>query len=264
MVDSLAEDEKEPAHGHILEAIVTRSGEVTLLAWTGRSSKCNSCLPSSPVVYSQNPFVPPGLSQAELENRTNALRPAFPRTDAVVIYERLTRLQPVRFAHFRLHLPCIVFGITRLRKAEENVYLAETTGLGDVEFTTVDALPIGEPRRLVFVDTRIHGFHGSDGVATWEDGSEVDSNSDLGNGNADMDAELVRVPIIEEAPPAPPDLYTRALQLIARLEQPFIALLLLQQSDGSYKRVATDQEIVVDGTGERFPMDVRVEVLEIL
>ena len=58
-------------------------------------------------------------------------------------------------------------------------------------------------------------------------------------------------------------MYTRALQLIVRLEQPFIALLLLQRSDGSYKRVATDQEIVVDGTGERFPMDVHAEVLEI-
>ena len=35
-------------------------------------------------------WAPPGLSQAELENSTNALRGAFPRSDAVVIYEHPT------------------------------------------------------------------------------------------------------------------------------------------------------------------------------
>ena len=179
---------------------MTRSGEVTLLVWTGRSSKCNSCLPSSPAAYIQRPFVPPGLSQAKLENSTDGLRAASPRSDAVVIYERLTRLQPVRFSHCCLHLPCIVFCRTHLRKVEVNVYLTETTGLGDVEFTTADALPIGERRRLVFVDTRIHGFHMSDSMTRWEGRSEADSNPDPGNSNADMDAGLVRVPIIEEVP----------------------------------------------------------------
>ncbi|KAG9309663.1 hypothetical protein JVU11DRAFT_10332 [Chiua virens] len=48
MVSPLPENEKEPAHGHILEELITRSGDVTLLAWTGKSSTCNSCLPSSP------------------------------------------------------------------------------------------------------------------------------------------------------------------------------------------------------------------------
>ena len=270
MVSPLTEDEKESAHGRILEAIVTRSSEVTLLAWTGKSSKCNSCLPSSPAVYSSHQFVPLFLPRAELEKRTSELRAVFPVIDAMVIYGRLTRPQPVRFAHFHLHFPCVVFGVTDLRKVEEKVYLAQTTGLGDVEFTTADALPLKEPRKLVFVDARIHGLQKPhSGAFIWEErlAPNAESKSDLGS-SGDTDAELVHESIIEEAPPSPPpaasDPYTRALQLIAHLEQSFGALLLLQQSDGSYKRVAADHEIVVRGTGENFLKDIRVEVLEIL
>ncbi|KIK15331.1 hypothetical protein PISMIDRAFT_115314, partial [Pisolithus microcarpus 441] len=39
------------ALGHLLEEIVTRFGEVTVLAWTGKSSSYNSCLPASISVY---------------------------------------------------------------------------------------------------------------------------------------------------------------------------------------------------------------------
>ena len=266
MVSQLAEEEKEPTHGHILEEIVTRSGQVRLLEWTGKSSTCNSCLPSSPAVYSQHPFVPPCLEQDELDKRTDELRAVFPLVDALVIYDRVTRLQPVRFAHFRLLLPCIVFGVRSLRKEQENVYRAKTAELGDVGFTTADSLPLEEPRRLVFVDLRIHGLLEPRGTATWEDRLESDavSISDLENNAAGADGELLHAPIIEEVPSAPLDIYTRALHVIAHLGQPFSALLLLQQSDGAYRRVAADHEIVVRGTGKKVPKDIRVEVLEIL
>ena len=265
MVGPLAEEEKESAHGRILEEIVTRSGEVALLLWAGQSSVCNSCLPSSPTVYSNHPFTPPRLEQAELDRRAEELRAVIPLTDALVIYDRLIRLQPVRFAHFRLHLPCIVFGVTRLRQEEENVYISETIGLGDVKFTATDPLPLKKPRRLVFVDTRIHGLQKTRGLATWVNvlESDAESNPDLVD-SADTDVELTHAPIIEEVPATPSDVYTRALHLVAHLEQPFIALLLLQQSDGSYKRIAADHEIVVRGTGSNFANDIHVEVLEIL
>ena len=269
MVSQLAEEEKEPTHGHILEEIVTHSGQVSLLAWTGKSSTCNSCLPSSPAVYSRHPFVPPCLEQDELDKCTDELRAVFPLVDALMIYVRVTRVQPVRFTHFRLLLPCIVFGVRSLTKEQENVYRAKTTGLGDVEFTTADSLPLEEPRRLVFVDLRIHGVLEPREAATWEDRSESDAESisdlSMGNNGAGTDGELVHAPIIEEVPSVPQlDTYTRALQVIAHLGQPFSALLLLQQSDGTYRRVAADHEIVVRGTGKKVPKDIRVEVLEIL
>ena len=70
----LADDRKDHARGRILESIVTRSGEVTLLGWTGRLYTCHSCLPTgtgSPV-YShwRHLFVPSRLGRAALETRT--------------------------------------------------------------------------------------------------------------------------------------------------------------------------------------------------
>ncbi|KAI6156808.1 hypothetical protein BKA82DRAFT_148345, partial [Pisolithus tinctorius] len=44
-------DEGAEALGHLLEEIVDRSGEVTVLAWSGKSSPYNSCLPASLSVY---------------------------------------------------------------------------------------------------------------------------------------------------------------------------------------------------------------------
>ncbi|KIO01973.1 hypothetical protein M404DRAFT_148646, partial [Pisolithus tinctorius Marx 270] len=43
--------ERVDALGHLLEEIVARTSEVTVLAWSGQSSSYNSCLPASISVY---------------------------------------------------------------------------------------------------------------------------------------------------------------------------------------------------------------------
>ncbi|KAI5987401.1 hypothetical protein F5J12DRAFT_866902 [Pisolithus orientalis] len=61
------------------------------------------------------------------------------------------------------------------------------------------------------------------------------------------------------------DSYTRALEMIARLGQSFNAFLLVQQWNGTYKRVAAEREIVVSGLGTNITSkNIRVKVLEIL
>ncbi|KAI6041670.1 hypothetical protein EDC04DRAFT_3109673 [Pisolithus marmoratus] len=51
------------ALGHLLEEIVARLGEVTVLAWLGKSSSYNSCLPAAIAVYGQTPYNPPSLEE---------------------------------------------------------------------------------------------------------------------------------------------------------------------------------------------------------
>lgn len=61
------------------------------------------------------------------------------------------------------------------------------------------------------------------------------------------------------------DDYTRALQMLARLGQPFNALLLVRQPNGEYKRVAAENEIVVSGLGTDINLkNIQAKVLEIL
>ncbi|KAI6144246.1 hypothetical protein BKA82DRAFT_4515649 [Pisolithus tinctorius] len=252
------------ALGHLLEEIVARSGEVTVLEWSGKSSSYNSCLPTSLSVYSQIPHSPPSLEGEEMERRIKELGDKLPRQQARTIFNRINRLSPARFATRRLHLPCIVFSVRSLEMlhpissrrlfSDEKLYRARVSGLGQVEFTTADRLSLNGPQQLVFAHPWIHYIRGPSGGITWEDDAESDTDSDS--------AEVAPLPA---APALQIDNYTRALEMIARLGQPFSAFLLLKQPNGEYKRVAAENEIVVPGLGTNITSkNIRAKVLEIL
>ncbi|KAI6143030.1 hypothetical protein BKA82DRAFT_4187705 [Pisolithus tinctorius] len=259
--------ERSDALGHLLEEIVARKGEVTVLGWSGKSSSYNSCLPASISVYSQIPYTPPSLEGEEMETRVAELRVKLPQELALSIYKQISDLPPARFSSRRLYLPCIVFpvrkpGIQELPRGNEKLYRARAFGLGDVEFTTAGDLPLNKLNKFVFAHPWIRQIRGpSDGVV-WDGDLECDADPDLDlNGGAASDA-VVPLPAV----PAPQvDDYTRALQMIARLSQPFSALLFVQQPNGEYKRVAAENKVIVSGVGTNITSkDIRVKVLEIL
>ncbi|KIK11395.1 hypothetical protein PISMIDRAFT_122776 [Pisolithus microcarpus 441] len=169
------------------------------------------------------------------------LRSKLSREVALSISNQIDRLPPARFGTRRLHLPCIVFSVRKLdihgrRSDNEKVYHAKVSGLGDVEFTTTDDLTPGKQKTLVFAHPWIRYIRGPSIVS-----------SHLGTA----------VPRVGG--------YTRALQIIARLGQPFNALLLVQQPNGEYKRIAAENEIVVPGLGTNITRkNIRAQVLEIL
>ncbi|KAI6156833.1 hypothetical protein BKA82DRAFT_3966222, partial [Pisolithus tinctorius] len=249
-------DEGADALGYLLEEIVDRSGEVTVLAWSGKSSPYNSCLPASLSVYSQTPYSPPSLDAGEMETCITKLRDKFPREEARNTYNKINCLPPARFAAQRLHLPCIVFSVRSLEKprgGNEKLYRARVSGLGQVEFTTADELSQNGTQKFVFAHPWIDHIRGPNGGITWGD----DSESDGSGSDEDVPSHAVLT--------AQVDNYTQALKMIARLGQPFNALLLIQQSNGTYKRVAAEREIVVSGLGTNITSkNIRVKVLEIL
>ncbi|KAI6094590.1 hypothetical protein F5141DRAFT_1296170 [Pisolithus sp. B1] len=258
------------ALGHLLEEIVARTGEVTVLAWSGKSSSYNSCLPASLSVYNQTSYSPPSLGGQEMETCTTELRRRLLPQVALDIYERINSLQPARFATCRLHLPCIVFPVERLGIREtyegnEKLYRARVSDIGNVDFTTVDHLLLNQPQKLVLVHPWIHHIRGSSSGVTWGGDSELDTDSALGSDHG-AGSDEVSPPLPLHAIPAPQiDDYTRGLQMIARLGQPFNALLLAQQPNGEYKRVAAENDIVVSGLRTNITSkSIRVKVLEIL
>ncbi|KAI6095815.1 hypothetical protein F5141DRAFT_1265501 [Pisolithus sp. B1] len=257
------------ALGHLLEEIVTRFGEVTVFAWSGKSSY-NSCLPASISVYNQTPYNPPCLEEEEMETCITELRDNLSQQEALCIYNQIYSLPLASFAARRLHLPCIVFSVRRLvmqeiRNDNEKVYRARVSGLGTVEFTTADSLPLQKPQNLVFVHPWISHIRGpSDGDA-WGGGSEsvVDFGSHSENDTGSD--EVVPISPLSTIPVPRVDVHTRALQMIARLGQPFSALLLVQQPGRHYTRVATENEIVIRGLGTNITsQNIRTTVLEIL
>ena len=205
------------ALGLLLQEIVERYQEATVLDWTGESSKFNSCLPARISVYSQSPYIASSIADENMEKQVAELRGlSTSQQDAIKFYHKVSRLDPLLFANHRLHLPCITFPITVTKCDPVNrhqtcgqgiVYLAKAPALGEVEFTTTEMLPSQDRLMLAYPWIR----------------------------------DLLTQAHVPEGDPD-----TQASRLIVHLEQPFRALLLAKHPvHNEYRRIAADNEIIV-------------------
>ena len=207
------------AVGRFLENILTGSGDVTILAWTGRAGSYNTCLLIDLTVYNQllPPHVPQPIETTEMVSMVRALHSSLPDLSlAVTLHDQLNKLPSPFVAASRLRLAGIVFPVTELVRTSDSpadsafhVYRATTATLGDVEIKTTDDLSGMEDCLL------IHPW-----ISPLLD--------------QDFSRRAARI-----------DDTTRALRLVARLMQPFGALLLTPLSRVQYRRVATDSLIMV-------------------
>ena len=118
------------------------------------------------------------------------------------------------------------------------------------------------PRKLIFVHPWLRDLH--DPLHGFVPDDEQEAGSDVGSGDGTDDASAPASPFYPE-PSTRVDTSTQALRMIARLGCPFNALLLEQQPNGQYKRVAAEYEIIVPGLQFKTnPKDIRAMVLEIV
>ena len=143
------------ALGRLLEEIVHRSGDVTVLVWTGDSSRFNSCLPAEIAVYKKTPQTISPSDANKLRTRAVELQSLWPREAALAIYGRIANLPKASFENRCLHLPCIVFAVDRITMVindpKRRVYRASVSVLGDVSINTANQLSLREPDRLLLV-----------------------------------------------------------------------------------------------------------------
>jgi hypothetical protein len=259
----------KPALGQLLENIVARSGDVTVLEWTGKSMSYNSALPDSLDVYSQIPYSPPPTEVNELDAGVELLHTRLAPQDVTAFYYRLTQLPRATFLNRCLQLPCIVFSVARigvqeLDGSQGNLYRAVVSLLGKVEFRTADAMPLTTPWKLVFVHPWLRDLYDHDPLDGFLSDDEQEAESDASEGQGTDDASVPVSPLHAE-PSARVDTSIQALRLIARLGCSFNALLLERQSNGQYKRVAVEYEIIVPGVpSQTNPKDIQTKVLEIV
>lgn len=210
--------EGDRAVGRLLEHILTGSGDVTILAWTGTANRYNSCLPTNLTVYNElvPAHIPPLMETAEVDEIVTELGSSLPDVSlATKLYDRLNELPSPTLTSSRLRLPGIVSRITEVvymsgvdMKTNLCVYRATTALFGDVEIKTEDNLTA--MKDLYLVHPWIRPL---------------------------LDQEFSRAP-------AGLDKTTQALRLIARLRQPFGGLLFEQLSRVEHKRVAADSLIM--------------------
>ncbi|KAG9314864.1 hypothetical protein JVU11DRAFT_3961 [Chiua virens] len=231
------------------------SGDTSILAWTGRSGSFNSCLPSELTVFGELPttHIPHTISTAEMETMTTGLRASSPSMPQLMkLYDELLKLSAPLFSGKRMRLPCIAFRLGHVSAtlvASERVFYVKTAAFGRIEIRTtenisrLDSLILVHPWIDFLLDRRL--------VEDIGDADDQSFPSDLESSSSVLDPADAACPALSDTVPfgsASPFISTdtgveaEAMQLLARLRQPFSALLLAptRRNMAEYKRVATD------------------------
>ncbi|KAG1726890.1 uncharacterized protein EDB91DRAFT_1339583, partial [Suillus paluster] len=236
-------ENKQNALGRLLQEIVARSGDITALDWVGQPSTFNSCLPADISSYTAPPFNQPSLSDDEIQAAVSSLRNTVAMELASNFYDQLDNMSAPRFANCRLHLPCIAFRLTEVRRrygpAHEThfTYGVKADGLRDLLITTEETLTQfsrARPARHAFFLVRPWDRRTLDEYDFAEQAdSDAESLGDWSEPGSPIEEEL------EDS-----ESHSRALRLMVRLGQPFGAFFLAQQRGGEYKRIASDHDII--------------------
>ena len=264
--------EEDGSLGRLLAHVLTVSGDVSILAWTGESGSFNSCLPANITVFSElaTSHLPPPIQDAEMERIiTTSHSSSFDLDVALKLYDRLNDLPVPSFAASRMKLPCITFKLpsfsSRTRYGRVYLYRADTLAFGVVEIKTrhdlsrMKTLYLVHPWLDVFLEhedmqndvfVEDHGAPppspNSDDEEKYDDEYD-DENDDDSNTGSIPETDHPSLP--DPVRVVPMDRETRARRLVARLRQPFGALLLTLAATGrraaDYKRVAADSMITV-------------------
>ena len=138
--------EGDKALGRLLAQLLTSSGDMSILAWTGRSGSFNSCLPGNIAAFGQLPtsHIPPTVSDTATGPTFGGARVSLPWVTVTKLYDRLNDLPVPSFAGQRMKLPCLAFKLGQVlasRNGSERVFRAQTTALGVVEIRTQEDLP---------------------------------------------------------------------------------------------------------------------------
>ncbi|KAG1787973.1 uncharacterized protein HD556DRAFT_1448301 [Suillus plorans] len=265
-------EKKHNALGRLLQEIVARSGDISALDWIGEPSEFNSCLPAHITSYAALPCTLSPLSEDHIHTQVFSLRQTVAADLALKFYNQLEQLRAPRFSNCRLHLPCISFRVTEVRRrrglAQETpiTYGIKAEGLHDLLVTTEEALvqfSRAKPIRRTFLLVRPWDRHllGVPDFAEQSDfADDTESIGDWTEPGSPMDysEELPGDSPVEEEPGSP------ALQLMVRLGQPFDAFLLAQQRIGEYKRIASDYNIVAQVKDIASVDNMDVDTIEIL
>lgn len=252
-------EKKQNALGRLLEKIIAQSGDITALDWVGRPSEFNSCLPADISSYKAPPYIYPSLSTEELDESVSSLRDTGAVQLASKLYNELDSIHAPRFAQQRLHLFCIAFRVTDIRRMSHQgqdtcaTYEVKAGGLRDLLITTEDELLPARPTQFLLIRPWDHSLLESpDDEHSVDDWTPPQSPVDVPPGGFSGGHGLVDS--------------ERALRLIVRLAQPFSAFLLKRELPKEYRRVASDHGIIAQlkDTTVTSIHDMKIRTLEIL
>ncbi|KAG2363744.1 hypothetical protein BDR07DRAFT_888500 [Suillus spraguei] len=239
-------ENKQKALGRLLEEIVSQSRDISVLDWVGKSSEFNSCLPADITSYASSSTLP-YLSNDEIRASIFLLRVAGDEGAASELYNKLYGINPPSFSHRRLHLPCIAFHVTKVKRrhdGDQDLYLTydvKVKGLCDLVITTEKKLTQfsrAKPTSQKFLLVRPWDRRLLELPDFSDDTDNVDDSSSPLSPSDSHDGFPGEQEILDSGSSE------RALQLTTRLKQPFRAFLLSQKYGEEYMRIASSHEII--------------------
>ena len=200
-------DPKEHAIGRLLEEIMSRFGDISILDWAGEGSSYNSCFPRDITSYG----VVQESSQDIIVGQPSRLWKFFIFRTARKLRGTLSKLPPPLMDNRRIKLPCIVHPVKTLRRQSSSpntgsyVYQIVATGLRPLEIPLSNELQDDSRSKLRYFLIR-----------PW-DSRQLDPTQ------ADVSA---------------------VYSWIRQLSRPFSAILLIELPHGEYRRIASPHPIM--------------------
>jgi hypothetical protein len=260
-------EKKQHALGRLLQEIVAQSGDISALDWIGKPSEFNSCLPADIASYEDPPCELSPLSEDEIQTSISSLRNTAAVGFASELYTLLSEQPAPSFAQRRLYLPCMVFRVTEIRPRQGYAQDEQSYFTYDIKADGLRDLPIKSGEKLnqfslarPFQKTVLL-------VRPWNR-----RLLELPDEIQGVEDEFVSHPASQDLPVGflgehgtiDHDYQSRALRLTVRLGQRFNALLLIQQHDGRYKRIASEGDIIAQVKDMSSIQNMNVRRLEIL
>lgn len=246
---------RQNAVGRLLEEIVARSRDSSVLDWVGKSSEYNSCLPADLTPYGDPSS--PCLSEDEIQASILSLRVAEAEGMALELYNKLNDMSPPNFSNGRLQLPCIAFHVTKVKQRGQEEYFTYDVEVKELcDFITKKKRPTQSFREKVSVQKFLLVRPWDHRLFELPDFSDVTESVDDSYSPSSLSDSHGGLP--EEQESLGSELSEPALRLIAHLKQPFRAFLLAQKRGKEYTRIMSDRDIIAqvkDTTSVRNMMD---------
>jgi len=136
----------ENALGRLLAEVISKSGDTSILDWTGQSSAFHSCFPASITPYETLPLLPLSLADLTTPPSTRRIRKLFLFRSARKMHQALSNLPLAKFINFRLILPCIIHRIKAMTltrvdaSAATHVHQIQAVGLAPIDIALSERL----------------------------------------------------------------------------------------------------------------------------
>ena len=193
------------AVGRLLAEVISRSGDISILDWIGKPSAFHSCFPATLIPYQTAASQLPSLDFTAPLNMRNSGQSSI-LASVHEMHQALSNLPVTQFVSIRLFLPCMAHRakVVRTRahiSVASHVYRIQATGLKPIQITVSEPLQNTSTKALPYVLVR-----------PWH-------------------PNFLDVSVMDDD--------RSAYQWLARMQQPFSALLLEQVRPNEYRRVAT-------------------------